>query len=803
MNSQEICFALLQAESEDEVRAIINDTPDMMSDAAWSPVDDRENNFNIVTNQAATGSKALAELCTNMVDAMLMKEARKRGIDPASSDAPQSIIEGVKQLVRLRGVRSGIIAEADSPDVLREYARENLVIGITGGTRRSDHVCFTFIDNGEGQHAQDFDNTFLSFSKGNKSDIPFVQGRYNMGSSGVLTYCGQHWYKLIISRRYDGSGDWGWTLIRRRPATGEPVAEYFAPEGKIPTFVGDKIYPMKKQSGEQDSQIALETGTIVKLYSYHMETAVDFRTVREALNQNLVSTVLPFRLYDYRVSKTERRPEGIDERPFYGMESLLLQRHSEPVADTDEDNDQAAADRTFHVGTIVHPRLGEIFVTAIVLKRELPGWLTPRRNNARVFHAVNGQVQFTQNRAFLSFVCRLPVLKDRVVIVVDASNLTEAARNDVWKGDRETVRITKIGELYLDEVAKTIRESPELKRLQDTIAREELDRVSNESQRELLQDLVDADPSIASLLPGGDPIVSPGPPGPRPAPPDDFEGVRSPTFIEVVSKPVRENGAEIAFNGKRDVQFRTDVVNDYFMRPDLRGRLILLPPIGDKFAYTHRLRNGVLTVSFEAQSGAIAPGENIDVQVGLHDDGMAEAKSAHLRLSVVERRLPNRPGPRPKPKPGEENGAVESVTRGLPQSIWLTSDGRPIGNEESEEWPADFGERDGGLVRDLTDDERLYLINYDNVHFRRVIEAERDSANRRVKAAQFRLGMLVFMMGFENAFSAMDTGGAKEQLGENIDEIRRLCAEGAANVVMSIADTFPKIINRASVDDDD
>ena len=129
------------------------------------------------------------------------------------------------------------------------------MIGVTGGTRRDQALCFTFVDNGEGQNADDFEQTFLSLSKGNKTDIPFVQGKYNMGSSGVLTYCGRRWYKLILSRRYDEAGDWGWTLVRRRPGNGMPVAEYFKP-GRIPSFQASLIHPMKLSGGEPDAKFA-------------------------------------------------------------------------------------------------------------------------------------------------------------------------------------------------------------------------------------------------------------------------------------------------------------------------------------------------------------------------------------------------------------------------------------------------------------------------------------------------------------------------------------------------------------------
>ena len=321
-----------------------------------------------------------------------------------------------------------------------------------------------------------------------------------MGSSGVLTYCGRRWYKLIVSRRYHGRDKWGWTLVRRRPGDGMPVAEYFKMSTGIPSFSASVLHPMNLKSGEQDDKVHLTTGTVVKLYNYQMESATSFRNIRESLNENLVSTVLPFRLMDYRYSpdpqRGGRRAQGVDERPVNGMEFLLLRRGGDDEDDSDLQEQIYEPGSQQHVGEIDHPDLGNISVTAIVLGRSLPGWLKLPRNTSRVFHAVNGQVQFKQNRAYLSSRCKFPGLKDRIVMIVDSSNLSESAHNDVWKGDRESIRATEIGQLYINEITKLISNSGYLKELQHRIAREETEKLTLESQIELFQNLIDVDPSI-------------------------------------------------------------------------------------------------------------------------------------------------------------------------------------------------------------------------------------------------------------------------------------------------------------------
>src|SRR5262249_39239501 len=145
----------------------------------------------------------------------------------------------------------------------------------------------------------------------------------------------------------------------------------------------------------------------------------------------------------------------------------------------------AGAEEKIAVASIADPRLGQIEVSAIPLRRSIPGWLA--KSNNRVFHAVNGQVQFKQTRGYLSQSCGFPLLKDRVVIIVDASKLTFAAHNDIWKGDREHIRNTIVGEQYRELVTAAIRESQALKELQLDIGSEELRQAAH---RDPLQKLM-------------------------------------------------------------------------------------------------------------------------------------------------------------------------------------------------------------------------------------------------------------------------------------------------------------------------
>jgi len=99
-DAKDLCLRLLYAESEQAVQRIIESVSEMGPSRNWRPLDRRETNFNITSNQASDGGKALTELMTNMVDAVLLKHALAKGVDPHGRQAPQTMYEAVDKLVK-------------------------------------------------------------------------------------------------------------------------------------------------------------------------------------------------------------------------------------------------------------------------------------------------------------------------------------------------------------------------------------------------------------------------------------------------------------------------------------------------------------------------------------------------------------------------------------------------------------------------------------------------------------------------------------------------------------------------------
>jgi len=826
LDARGICRRLLDAESEADVQTVIDSVPEMANPKNWRPLDNRETNFNVTSNQASDGGKALTELMTNMVDAMLMKHALLKGIDPKSSKAPATMHEAVDRLIK--NLRGGKLTNLDPKDPWpRGFSKSNLIIGVTGAkSRRAGLPCYTFVDNGEGQHPNNFKTTFLSLSTGNKNDIAFVQGKHNMGSSGVLGYCGLKWFKLIVSRRYDRSGPWGFTLMRKRSGGGMPVAEYFVlPDGKIPSFNEDALYPFMKGDGKRYQGAHLASGTVIKLYDYQIPSRFQtgFRGTREALNENLVETILPFLILDFRQTpdpkRTGFRAEGIDDRSFYGMEYLLLNAHEDRSdgevreGDKQPEDCEASGLGRIAVANIKTEQLGEIIISAIKLKRNLPEWLKPAKTNNRIFHAVNGQVQFKQTRGYLSQTCGFPALKDRVVIIVDASSLSFEAHNEVWKGDREHVRNTIIGERYQDAVRAAIKTSQPLIDLHNEVAREELEQAAKTGRNDLFQKLVQSDPNLAGLLTNKDPVITPPSRGVGGNGDDtaakEFEGRDSPTFLKFEDK-ARETGVTLPISRTRPVAARTDAENGYLQRGENKGTLVVDPTIYARFGLNSQLHNGRLTIYLDPVPGAVKVGDEITFKVGLQDHSMPHPVEDQIVVRIIEETTPSKPNKKTKTKAKRDagdNGDKEGTgkpapTHGLPPYRLLTEDGRKVADLESLPWPEGFNEYDGGSIEDLGEHGVLYKINYDNVYHLKYRRTARGDLGRDVVTEKYILGMRIMLMGYEHALQtlkAAKNGDGAATLAEFQDDFRRMAARGAASTVLALAENLPKIVDRSNV----
>jgi hypothetical protein len=198
-----------------------------------------------------------------------------------------------------------------------------ITLAATGVKRQEGDPSLSIADMGEGQTPRKFPDTFLSLEKSNKLRIPFVQGKFNMGGTGVLELCGKQNLQLLLSRRsprilngnfeHPTDDEWGFTVVRREDPSGNrrsssytflaPVgADEVTQKGEVMTFESATlpIFP----EGAQPYVREAEWGTLIKLYEYslpgHRTHILRKSGLLARLELLLPELALPIRLHECR-----------------------------------------------------------------------------------------------------------------------------------------------------------------------------------------------------------------------------------------------------------------------------------------------------------------------------------------------------------------------------------------------------------------------------------------------------------------------------------------------------------------------
>lgn len=213
--------------------------------AVWRNYGDNENNFATIGNQQSRPEAAIVEKLINSVDAILMAECLSRNIDPTGEECPKNIPEALERFFKIpEGKLTNI-----SPNERTKLANRIFFVA----TGQKSNPCYSIIDTGEGQTPNKMPETLLSIGRSNKLRIPFVQGKFNMGGTGVFQFCGKHNLQLIISKRHPDVAKnendslkeyWGFTIIRREdPSYGvkSSIYRYLAPSNNILSFKSDGL----------------------------------------------------------------------------------------------------------------------------------------------------------------------------------------------------------------------------------------------------------------------------------------------------------------------------------------------------------------------------------------------------------------------------------------------------------------------------------------------------------------------------------------------------------------------------------
>ncbi len=451
---EKIFWELYNANSESEVEKIIKKYEIFHNDDNWKPYGGNKGNFGTFESQQNHPVPALIEKITNSIDATLIKDCKLNGIDPKSNDAPKSMSEAVELFY---GVKNGEIGELTNLE--RRELAENIQIIATGDKKQPS---ITIFDMGEGQLPNEFENTFLSLHKNNKASIQFVQGKYNMGSTGAVVFCGEKKYQLIASKRNkvlnNGmESEVGFTLVRRHPLSVNSRNinfkatwyEFFNPSGKIPSFECGKL-----ELGLYNREF--EYGSVVKLYSYQLprgsRSDVTLDLWRD-LNQYMYHLPLPISVVekrDYAGVKT-KGVDGAQSKPVLGNRTRIVIDSRDKV------------EKIIEFSISKDSNIGQIPIQVIIFNHSVAH--NDFIKNKSIIFTQNGQVHGSEGQSFVSQSLGLYLIKQHTLIHVDCTNIPTEIRQDLFMSNRTHLKQGPKTELLLDEIISLLKNDKELKKL--------------------------------------------------------------------------------------------------------------------------------------------------------------------------------------------------------------------------------------------------------------------------------------------------------------------------------------------------
>lgn len=757
MTNQEVrdmALAVLHADAEDDVIQLLRDAECWDDETVWRDFGDKEGNYSIIGTQQSRPEAALVEKVVNAVDARLMKECYVRGLDPASEAAPQSIREAVSRFIEERelvGETSGTLRYWD-PRMQLQQSRF-ITLSVTGPipTAKRGQPSVTIVDQGEGQSPAQMPATFLSLDRNNKLRIPFVQGKFNMGGTGALRFCGRHGLQMILSKRspeipFVAEGDdtlsrWGWTVVRRvRPTLGagevrNSIFRYLAPvgssgrpgNGEVFSFTADELQVLPRQNDAY--ALPLRSGSVVKLYEYEMKGFRSHALMSDGLLYRL-SILLPGIALPVRIHECRKGFRGERKRSF---ENTL-------VGFTGRLQGSKNLEEGFPMSVPMRVKGEEMTAEIYAFKDDAK---TYRKNEGIIF-TVNGQ---THGHIGLSFFGRHSVKMGRLarslIIVVDCSRLSTEAREDLFMNSRDRLSDAALRHALESELEELIGKHPALRELQNRRRAEEIEDRLKDSRplEEVLSSILKSSPSLSSLFLQGQRLGVPyrsednvGGNGQGHAP--DFQGQKHPSYFRFYKKPDGHHLRRTGELGRRiRVKFETDVENDYFARDLAPGHYEVEVLDGDldsrQLDHSLTLHDGIANWSIHIPEDEAEDGDQLTVQCIINDSTLVEpiVNVLTVTMSANRKRKPSADqhrresdSDREDSKKGDNKGkkAGDSLTGGIamPDVIEVRRDTKLWTDH-------DFDDHTGcKVIEESTGDDPksaskfTFYVNVDNVFLR-------------------------------------------------------------------------------------
>lgn len=606
-DNHDLMLSLCRAQRENEVVQLLRDAGLWSDDKAWRPFGGIANNFGTIGNQQSDSRGALVEKLVNCVDHMLLRECLRRQIDPAGPSAPKTMQDAAELFF---GVPGGNLALFTDTERTR-LAEDSICLAISGD-KPPGFPTVSVVDRAEGQEPGAFERTFLDLHGSNKQAIPFVQGKFHMGSTGVLPYCSpQHNLQLIASRRdpdlLPTDKSWGFTIVRRRRPVGTVGTsryEFLAPEGSVCRVVAERLPLWPSDSGEE--WLDMPFGSFIRLYEYQIpERTMAHTDLYRALSRRLFRMVLPIRVYEHRDYRSHTASTTLA-----GMAVRLDQDRSSAL----EEGFPSSAEINF-------PGVGPAKVLLALFKadQDTDKWMKGRE---AVVFTINGQAHaFLSRDFFIRKGVNLRWIAQELLIEIDCSAFSAAVVEQVFMPSRDRMRESEEQGTIERELEAFLKRHDGLREWNERRHQEAVKQSveSDEDTLALLEQLVTSNKEVAALLFPG---VRLSDPSRRGIEVSTYRGKRFPTYLRIANGKTRPYIKQCPSNSYCRVEFETDAENDYFVRPSEPGDFMVSRP---DLVMGKSLWNGVLTLTLKPSPTArVGDRMTIEATLTTPDGGLKE-----------------------------------------------------------------------------------------------------------------------------------------------------------------------------------
>lgn len=565
--NKKLLLKLLKAEDETDVEKIL-ETELNQRELQWWPFNGNESNFSTINNQQVDPIAALCEKPINSIDAVLTLKCRLAGIDPEGTLAPKSMLDAVDKFFKINEGDISNLSEKDRRNLSKEIRI------IAEGSKECPNIFI--VDFGEGQNPADFKNTLLSLHGRNKARVPFVQGKYGMGGTGVIPFCGKNKFQLVLSRKHpsllksDQKDLWGFTLIRRTPPNKLSTSDKHSwfeclvdSNVEVLIFEGEdlKILPYDEK---------IQYGCLIKLFNYDLSKAslITIDLWRD-LNRRLFSPALPILMHENRTNHFTITKGKNDTKILIGNKYRIKKDDRNFVYKSIDvsANLKSFEDRDIEVVLFKDfDQHGEDL-------RKRQEWTTTEES---VFLTINGQTHFTFPRYWLRKT-HLDFLVDYMFIHIDCTEVSRSVTDDIFLGSRDRVRTNTDFRIFEEELIKVLANNELLLELNEEYKKRQLARIKpdNSITKKLVGDLISKNKILVNFFGAGVDVSTADLGDLKKAIRPQFTGAYIPTFLRILKqfqgsilvKEVRQNAPHAV------VLLETDAQNDYFKRKEDTGKL--------------------------------------------------------------------------------------------------------------------------------------------------------------------------------------------------------------------------------------